>query len=320
MKRRNTKGFTLGEVLLVVAIISALTAIGIPSLMREIDKAKLRVDQAHVQEAVSMATSQYAADHESVTVVYYYDANRSEIQKENRNIYGYGKSTKEPYKHNTHVTDSTVPVNDDGTRNLVRVTVTKQSGEFSIESSWVPAAVNGETPPPTSTPVTTPDPNKKTFGDVEITAAGSWPLKGEGKDFPTANVEPYVRIQYGYVYTYNNEFYLVKDPNNQHLNMNWYNWYPPDPPDPLEGRNATVKLSSSMFDKVYTQEEFENKFSGAPYNKHIEGNKYVFKANDGVLYFVITEYPFNSDGKIAADLLKDTGRFCPIYGAVLKRK
>lgn len=81
MKRRNIKGFTLGEVLLVVAIISALTAIGIPSLMKEIDKAKLRVDQAHVQEAVSMATSQYAADHTEGKRWYYYDANRSEIKK-----------------------------------------------------------------------------------------------------------------------------------------------------------------------------------------------------------------------------------------------
>lgn len=314
MKRRNSKGFTLGEVLLVVAIISALTAIGIPSLMKEIDKAKLRVDQAHVQEAVSMATSQYAADHTEGKRWYYYDANRSEIQKDtSEGIHGYGKSTKEPYKHNTHVTDtsaSSVPVGDDGTRNLVEVTVNVEHGVSTITSSWVQSGNHPYTPPQHNKD----NSDKKTFGDVEITAAGSWPLKGAGKDFPTENTEPYVRIQYGYVYTYNNEFYLVKNPGENNLNMNWYNWYPP------EERNATIQLSSSMFDKVYTQEEFENKFSGAPYNKHIEGNKYVFKANDGVLYVVITEYPFNSDGKIAADSLKDTGRFCPLYGAVLKRK
>ena len=313
MKRRNTKGFTLGEVLLVVAIISALTAIGIPSLMKEIDKAKLRVDQAHVQEAVSMATSQYAADHESVTVVYYYDANRSEIQKENRNIYGYGKSTKEPYKHNTHVTDSTVPVNDDGTRNLVRVTVTKQSGEFSIESSWVPAAVNGETPPPTSTPVTTPDPNKKTFGDVEITVAGSWPTEEEVKAAPEYT---YFCMQWGYVYTYNGKYYVVSDKG---LKIDtWqggYQWK--SPMASWQGdyfRQPGLELTEEMFSHMYTTSQLK-KLAETP-DKFIprwsimvsdDGNKFYVCLDTACAYHVD-----NCDN--------DTGRFIRLHGAVLKRK
>lgn len=301
MKRRNTKGFTLGEVLLVVAIISALTAIGIPSLMKEIDKAKLRVDQAHVQEAVSMATSQYAADHESVTVVYYYDANRSEIQKENRNIYGYGKSTKEPYKHNTHVTDSTVPVNDDGTRNLVRVTVTKQSGEFSIESSWVPAAVNGETPPPTSTPVTTPDPNKKTFGDVEITAAGSWPVKEV--DFPES--ESQKSVNWGYVYTYNGDYYLMR-----HSPGYTYNY---DSCVSPSDNGGAWKLTSDLFSNILSEADVIEK------NKKGEvGVNLIVKSNSGRLYITQNGWDLvGADGKIKFDI---TEKFCPIYGAVLKRK
>lgn len=313
MKRRNTKGFTLGEVLLVVAIISALTAIGIPSLMKEIDKAKLRVDQAHVQEAVSMATSQYAADHESVTVVYYYDANRSEIQKENRNIYGYGKSTKEPYKHNTHVTDSTVPVSDDGTRNLVRVTVTKQSGEFSIESSWVPAAVNGETPPPTSTPVTTPDPNKKTFGDVEITAAGSWPTEEEVKAAPE---QTDFYMQWGYVYTYNGKYYVVSDTG---LKINtWHGGYQwKSPMASWQGdyfRQPGLELTEEMFSHIYTASQLK-KLAETPSNfiprwsimVSDDGNKFYVCLDPACAYHVD-----NCDN--------DTGRFIPLYGAVLKRK
>ena len=313
MKRRNTKGFTLGEVLLVVAIISALTAIGIPSLMKEIDKAKLRVDQAHVQEAVSMATSQYAADHESVTVVYYYDANRSEIQKENRNIYGYGKSTKEPYKHNTHVTDSTVPVSDDGTRNLVRVTVTKQSGEFSIESSWVPAAVNGETPPPTSTPVTTLDPNKKTFGDVEITAAGSWPTEEEVKAAPE---QTEFHMQWGYVYTYNGKYYVVSDMG---LKINtWHGGYQwKSPMASWQGdyvRQPGLELTEEMFSHMYTTSQLK-KLAETPSNfiprwsimVSDDGNKFYVCLDTACAYYVD-----NCDN--------DTGRFIPLYGAVLKRK
>lgn len=313
MKRRNTKGFTLGEVLLVVAIISALTAIGIPSLMKEIDKAKLRVDQAHVQEAVSMATSQYAADHESVTVVYYYDANRSEIQKENRNIYGYGKSTKEPYKHNTHVTDSTVPVSDDGTRNLVRVTVTKQSGAFSIESSWVPAAVNGETPPPTSTPVTTPDPNKKTFGDVEITAAGSWPTEEEVKAAPE---QTEFHMQWGYVYTYNGKYYVVSDMG---LKINtWHGGYQwKSPMASWQGdsfRQPGLELTEEMFSHMYTTSQLKKL---AETSGNFIPRWSIMVSDDGNKFYVCLDtacayYVDNCDN--------DTGRFIPLYGAVLKRK
>ena len=207
MKRRNSKGFTLGEVLLVVAIISALTAIGIPSLMKEIDKAKLRVDQAHVQEAVSMATSQYAADHTEGKRWYYYDANRSEIKKDSsEGIHGYGKSTKEPYKHNTHVTDnsaSSVPVGADGTRNLVEVTVHVEHGVSTITSSWVQSGNHPYTPPQHDKDTS----DKKTFGDVEITAAGSWPVKEV--DFPKRE-SPLKSVNWGYVYTYNGDYYLMR--------------------------------------------------------------------------------------------------------------
>lgn len=296
MKHRNTKGFTLGEVLLVVAIISALTAIGIPSLMKEIDKAKLRVDQAHVQEAVSMATSQYAADHESVTVVYYYDANRSEIQKENRNIYGYGKSTKEPYKHNTHVTDSTVPVSDDGTRNLVRVTVTKQSGAFSIESSWVPAAVNGETPPPTSTPVTTPDPNKKTFGDVEITAVGDWLLQ---QNVPDGEIRHY---SFGYVYQFqgDSKYYLVIDMGVGDCNNQW---------SAKPNQDNTLDVATLDFSKVYTYKGLQD--YAKAHDNQVPLWTPVISDDRTTIYLCKNESVVNAS-------FTETGKFVPVYGATLK--
>ena len=296
MKRRNTKGFTLGEVLLVVAIISALTAIGIPSLMKEIDKAKLRVDQAHVQEAVSMATSQYAADHESVTVVYYYDANRSEIQKENRNIYGYGKSTKEPYKHNTHVTDSTVPVNDDGTRNLVRVTVTKQSGEFSIESSWVPAAVNGETPPPTSTPVTTPDPNKKTFGDVEITAAGDWLLQQNVKE----NETRYYTFGHVYQFQGDSKYYLVIDTGVGGCTNQW---------SATPNQNNALDMQTLDFSKVYTYKGLQD--YAKAHDVKVPLWTPVISDDRKTIYLCKNESVVNES-------LTNKDKFVPVYGAALK--
>ena len=313
MKRRNTKGFTLGEVLLVVAIISALTAIGIPSLMREIDKAKLRVDQAHVQEAVSMATSQYAADHTEGKRWYYYDANRSEIKKDtSEGIHGYGKSTKEPYKHNTHVTDnsaSSVPVGDDGTRNLVEVTVDVEHGVSTITSSWVQSGNHPYTPPQHNKD----NSDKKTFGNVEITAAGSWPTEEEVKAAPE-NKDFY--MQWGYVYTYNGKYYVVSDTG---LKINtWHDGYQwKSPMASWQGdyfRQPGLELTEEMFSHMYTTSQLKKlaETSGNSIPRWSimvsdNGNKFYVCLDTACAYYVD-----NCDN--------DTGRFIPLYGAVLKRK
>lgn len=301
MKHRNTKGFTLGEVLLVVAIISALTAIGIPSLMREIDKAKLRVDQAHVQEAVSMATSQYAADHTEGKRWYYYDANRSEIKKDtSEGIHGYGKSTKEPYKHNTHVTDnsaSSVPVGADGTRNLVEVTVNVEHGVSTITSSWVQSGNHPYTPPQHNKD----NSDKKTFGDVEITAAGSWPVKEV--DFPKRE-SPLKSVNWGYVYTYNGDYYLMRYSPGYTYGYDWC-------VSPL-GRRDALKLTSDLFSNILSEADVIEK------NKKGEvGVNLIVKSNTGQLYITQNGWDLvGSDGKIKFD---STEKFCPIYGAILKQ-
>ena len=268
MKRRNSKGFTLGEVLLVVAIISALTAIGIPSLMKEIDKAKLRVDQAHVQEAVSMATSQYAADHTEGKRWYYYDANRSEIKKDSsEGIHGYGKSTKEPYKHNTHVTDnsaSSVPVGADGTRNLVEVTVHVEHGVSTITSSWVQSGNHPYTPPQHDKDTS----DKKTFGDVEITAAGSWPVKEV--DFPKRE-SPLKSVNWGYVYTYNGDYYLMRHSPGYTYGYDYC-------VSPLD-RWEALKLTSDLFSNILSEQDVKDK-------KGVVGDNVIVKSNTGQLYII----------------------------------
>ncbi len=283
MKRRNSKGFTLGEVLLVVAIISALTAIGIPSLMKEIDKAKLRVDQAHVQEAVSMATSQYAADHTEGKRWYYYDANRSEIKKDSsEGIHGYGKSTKEPYKHNTHVTDnsaSSVPVGADGTRNLVEVTVHVEHGVSTITSSWVQSGNHPYTPPQHDKDTS----DKKTFGDVEITAAGSWPVKEV--DFPKRE-SPLKSVNWGYVYTYNGDYYLMRHSPGYTYGYDYC-------VSPLD-RWEALKLTSDLFSNILSEQDVKDK-------KGVVGDNVIVKSNTGQLYITQNGSDLvGSDGKIKA--------------------
>jgi len=51
MKKMNKKGFTLAELLIVVAIIAVLVAIAIPVFSAQLDKSKLAADTANVRSA-----------------------------------------------------------------------------------------------------------------------------------------------------------------------------------------------------------------------------------------------------------------------------
>ncbi|MEG2003286.1 MAG: prepilin-type N-terminal cleavage/methylation domain-containing protein [Clostridia bacterium] len=61
-KARNKKGFTLMEMLIVVAIIAILVAIAIPVFSSSLDKAKKATDQANIRSAIALASVQYLDD------------------------------------------------------------------------------------------------------------------------------------------------------------------------------------------------------------------------------------------------------------------
>ena len=52
-KKRNKKGFTLAELLIVVAIIAVLVAIAIPIFTSQLDKARCATDTANVRSYVA---------------------------------------------------------------------------------------------------------------------------------------------------------------------------------------------------------------------------------------------------------------------------
>ena len=62
MKKNNKKGFTLAELLIVVAIIAVLTAIAIPVFTTQLEKSREATDTSNVRAAVAEVTTQYLAD------------------------------------------------------------------------------------------------------------------------------------------------------------------------------------------------------------------------------------------------------------------
>ena len=62
MKKMNKKGFTLAELLIVVAIIAVLVAIAIPVFNAQLEKSKESTDMANIRSAYAEVVAQYLMD------------------------------------------------------------------------------------------------------------------------------------------------------------------------------------------------------------------------------------------------------------------
>lgn len=60
---RNKKGFTLAELLIVVAIIAVLTAVAVPVFSAQLEKSRERVDEANLRSAYSLAMAHHLLYH-----------------------------------------------------------------------------------------------------------------------------------------------------------------------------------------------------------------------------------------------------------------
>ena len=63
--RKNRKGFTLAELLIVVAIIAVLVAIAIPIFASQLEKSKEATDIANVRSAYAQVVTKYLTDGDS---------------------------------------------------------------------------------------------------------------------------------------------------------------------------------------------------------------------------------------------------------------
>lgn len=92
-KLMNKKGFTLMEMLIVVAIIVILVAISIPVFTSQVGEAQKATNEANVRAAKAAAAVEYLTADTFTADTFYYDAADGKLEDENKGIAAYGKGT-----------------------------------------------------------------------------------------------------------------------------------------------------------------------------------------------------------------------------------
>ena len=123
-KANNKKGFTLAELLIVVAIIGILVAISFPIFTSQLEKSRLATDQAN-EKAAKSAAAVLVLDETTETGEFYYNPVTGKLVVKDANIAGYGKSKNCKGK-------------------IVKVTIDKDTKE--IKTSWAEAGTTATTP------------------------------------------------------------------------------------------------------------------------------------------------------------------------------
>lgn len=122
--KRYKKGFTLAELLIVVAIIGILVAVSIPIFTSQLDKSKEATDLANMRSAKAAALAEWMSSGMTEEVEYKYDAAKGVVVTDSTPT-GYGKSN--------HAVEGATGIPNDGTAHYVTV---KVLADGSVSMRW----------------------------------------------------------------------------------------------------------------------------------------------------------------------------------------
>lgn len=118
MKKNNKKGFTLAELLIVVAIIAVLVAIAIPVFTTQLEKSREATDVANVRSAYAALMADYIADGSAGSAVVTAQQQQSSWQGPGGTIMTQINGSESSYPIPAKTDSYTITINSDGTPNV----------------------------------------------------------------------------------------------------------------------------------------------------------------------------------------------------------
>lgn len=283
-KIKNNTGFTLAELLIVVAIIAVLVAIAIPIFTTQLEKSREATDLANVRAAY--AEVMMAAITGDTSATYTGDSNQKIYKTDSGNysvIVQLLKQKKDNWQMPTPITIGGVSSNAGDTYwrgipgaggycEITYYPAAGSTGEY-VSFYWTGGSDSGNsgTTPDTSVDIT-PTPGS---GNDEVTDTSSvinkygyidWPLSQEGG--------PTVSVKLGQIIYYEGEYYVAA------VTKTWQftGWYTTP-----QGTGNFVKITGKMHTfKEVTTEGFSSptvpNLTYGDFYKSVDGNVYIFKA------------------------------------------